>query len=264
MSQELDEKIAALADLITNSKRIMVFTGAGISTESGIPDFRGPDGLWTKFDVNEFTFDKFLSSIEARKRHWLRFGTDEFSGGAQPNPAHYAIADLEKMGKLDCVITQNIDGLHQKAGVSPDKVIEMHGTVREAKCLGCEKRFPIVEIRKKWNVNDNPPLCEHCGGLLKVATVSFGESMPVRETAEAQRRSALCDLCIVIGSSLVVYPAAYMPQIAYDSGAKLAIINMSDTPMDQLANIRISEKAGEVMPIVIKQCIDKQSGHNIA
>ncbi|MCX6012294.1 MAG: NAD-dependent deacylase [Chloroflexi bacterium] len=253
MSVELGKKIEALADLIIKSKRIMVFTGAGISTESGIPDFRGPDGLWTKFDINEFTFDKFLTNIEARKRHWLRFGTEDFLGGAQPNPAHYAIVELERMDKLDCLITQNIDGLHHRAGTSPDKIIELHGTVREAKCLSCEKHFPIDEIRKRWNVNDDPPLCEHCGGLLKVATISFGESMPVRETAEAQRLSGLCDLCIVIGSSLVVYPAAYMPQIAYDSGAKLAIINMSDTPMDQMAHVRIFEKAGEVMPQVVKK-----------
>lgn len=245
---EIDEKIKALADLIVGSKKIMLFTGAGISTESGLRDFRGPNGIWTKSeDPTALTFQKFLVDVEVRKRHWKRYGSGEFQGNVQPNPAHYAIAELEKMGKLDCVITQNIDGLHQKAGNSPDKVIELHGTITKAKCLECGKSYPIEEVRPRLEAGEETPDCPSCHGLMKIATISFGQPMPVEETEEAQKRSGECDLCIVIGSTLLVYPAAHMPDIACQSGAKLVIINIGDTPLDQQAHIRISEKAGWVM-----------------
>ena len=249
----VDEQIKKLADLIVNSNNIIVFTGAGISTESGLRDFRGPNGIWTKSeDPTAMTFQKFLIDPEVRKRHWARYGSGEFQGNVMPNRAHYAIAELEKMGKLNCVITQNIDGLHQKAGNNPNNVIELHGTVTKAKCLECGKSYPIEEVRPRLKAGEESPNCPECGGLMKVATISFGQAMPAEETEEAHERSAKCDLCIVIGSTLLVYPAAHMPEIALNAGAKLAIINMGDTSLDNVAHVRISEKAGDVMEKVMQ------------
>jgi NAD-dependent deacetylase len=256
----VNEQIEQLADLIVNSKNIVVFTGAGISTESGLRDFRGPNGIWTKSeDPTAMTFQKFLIDPAVRKKHWARYGSGEFGGNVQPNRAHYAIAELEKMDKLNCIITQNIDGLHQKAGSNPDNVIELHGTVTKAKCLECEKSYPIEEVRPRLEAGEESPNCLECGGLMKVATISFGQAMPFEETLEAQRRSAQCDLCIVIGSTLLVYPAAQMPEIALNAGAKLAIINMGDTPLDDVAHVRISEKAGDVMEKVMQLVKQKMS-----
>ncbi|MFC1979244.1 NAD-dependent deacetylase, partial [Chloroflexota bacterium] len=247
-----------LADLIVNSNRIVVFTGAGISTESGLRDFRGPNGIWTKSEnPTAATFQKFLIDPEVRKRHWARYGSGEFQGNVKPNRAHHAITELEKMGKLNCVITQNIDGLHQKAGNNPDNVIELHGTVTKAKCLECGRSYPIEEMRPRLEAGEESPNCLECGGLMKVATISFGQAMPVEETQEAQQRSAECDLCIVIGSTLVVYPAAHMPEIALNAGAMLAIINIGDTPLDDVAHVRISEKAGDVMGKVMQMVKQK-------
>jgi NAD-dependent deacetylase len=216
-----EQLISEIADLIIESKRLVVFTGAGISTESGIPDFRGPDGLWTKFDPSDFTYQKFVSDREARKRLWQMNKAVDFGwGDLQPNSAHYAVAELDRLGKLDCVITQNVDGLHQKAGLDSG-----------------------VEV----------PECVQCGGILKPDAVFFGEAMPVWETMEAEKRSVRCDLCIVIGSSLVVYPAALMPQYAVNSGAKLVIVNDGPTELDHAAHIRLGGKAGEVMSQVLTQ-----------
>jgi NAD-dependent deacetylase len=233
---------------------VVVFTGAGISTESGIPDFRGPDGLWTKYDPSDFTYQRFVSDPEVRKRLWkmreiLGYGWDEI----QPNPAHYAVAELEKIGKLDCIITQNVDGLHQKAGNSEDKVIQLHGNMQWVKCITCGSRHPLEELERWIESGIEDPNCVQCGGILKPDAVFFGEAMPVWETTEAQRRSNACDLCIVIGSSLVVYPAALMPQYALQAGAKVAIVNDGETELDHAAHIRISGKAGEVMSEVVKR-----------
>lgn len=249
-----EELIDELVDLIVESQRLVVFTGAGISTESGIPDFRGPDGLWTKFDPDDFTYQKFVSDPEARKRIWgmqksVGFGLSDL----EPNPAHHAVAELEKLGKLDCVITQNVDGLHQKAGNSEDKVIQLHGNMQWVKCLTCGARHRYEEVEKWVASGVEVPECVQCGGILKPDAVFFGEAMPVQETMEAERRSRMCDLCIVIGSSLVVYPAALMPQYALSSGAKIVIINEGETGLDHAAHIRISAKAGEVMSQVLQR-----------
>ncbi len=257
----VDEQIEKLAELIVSSNNIIVFTGAGISTESGLRDFRGPNGIWTKSeDPTTMTFQKFLVDPEVRKRHWARYGSGEFHANIQPNRAHYAVAEMEKMGKLNCVITQNIDGLHQKAGNNPNNVIELHGTVTKAKCLECGKSYAIEEIRPRFDAGEESPNCRECGGLMKVATISFGQPMPVEETQEAQRRLARCDLCIVIGSTRLVYPAAHMPEIALSAGANLAIINMGNTPLDNMARVRISEKAGDIMEKVMRLVKQKMSG----
>jgi NAD-dependent deacetylase len=245
--EKLEEHIDQIADLIVGSERIVVFTGAGISTESGIPDFRGPDGLWTKVDPEDFTYQKFVSSRETRKKIW-QLNTSGFAfGDAQPNRAHRAIVELEALGKLDCIITQNVDGLHQKAGSSEEKVLQLHGNMQWVKCIGCGVRHPAEEVRRWIADGMEDPQCAQCGGILKPDAVFFGEAMPLHETAEAERRSRSADLCIVIGSTLAVYPAALMPQFAVSSGAKLVIINDGDTELDHAAHVRIRARAGEVM-----------------
>lgn len=250
-SEALEQKTKEIADFIIDARNIVVFTGAGISTESGIPDFRSPGGIWTKFDPREFTFQRFIGDVEVRRRAWQFFRAIPWTD-VQPNRAHYAVAELEKLGKLDCVITQNIDGLHQMAGNSPDRVIELHGTTRSVICLNCKKRWTREEIEGWLDDGVEIPMCDTCGGIMKSATISFGQAMPVEETREAEERSRRCDLCVVIGSSLVVYPAAYMPIYAVQSGAGLVIINRDPTPMDTEASVVLNTEAGEAMVRILE------------
>jgi len=247
-----------IARLIFQSQRIVVFTGAGISTESGIPDFRGPDGLWTKVDPSDFTYQKFVADREVRKRIWQLNTSMGFAfDGVEPNLAHRAIAELEQLGKLDCVITQNVDGLHQKAGNSEDRVLQLHGTMQWVKCIGCGERHRFEEVKQWIEGGVEVPECLQCGGILKPDAVFFGEAMPVWETEEAARRSGSCDLCIVIGSTLVVYPAGLMPQYAVNAGAKLVIINDGETALDHVADVRIAARAGEVMTRTMEKLKEK-------
>ena len=249
----MDELIQKVTDLIRQSKKVIVFTGAGVSTESGIPDFRSPGGVWQKYNPEDFYYQKFISSEESREKYWQM--SREFYEplkNAQPNAAHQAVAELEKMGKLDCVITQNIDNLHQRAGCSPQKVIELHGTAVSVSCLSCRKKYPREEIQSWLLRGVKAPRCDSCGGILKPDTVSFGQSMPVKETEEAFHRARNCDLFIVIGSSLVVQPAATVPLEAKESGAKLVIINRDPTYHDSYADVVIHGSAGEVMSQVLK------------
>lgn len=246
----MKEKYDEIADLIVGAQKVVIFTGAGISTESGIPDFRSPTGIWSKFNPADFTFDKYLVDTEVRRMTWLRYREMKISD-AEPNAAHYALVELEGTGKLDCIITQNIDGLHQKAGNSEDKVIELHGTARQVVCLECEKRWPFGEILRWFEDGIEDPRCDECGGLLKAATISFGQAMPVRETMEAEERARNSDLFIVIGSSLVVYPAAYMPVFALEGGAPLVIINREATPVDHRATVVVNAGAGDTMSAVM-------------
>ncbi|HEX75241.1 MAG TPA: NAD-dependent deacylase [Dehalococcoidia bacterium] len=249
-----------VADLILQADRVVVFTGAGVSTESGIPDFRSPGGIWSRYDPDEFTIQKFLSSPESRKKHWQMLTEGGLLAGAEPNPAHYAIAELEKLGNLDCVITQNVDNLHQKAGNSPDKVFELHGNMRWVRCLSCDKLFPIEDILQRLELKkEDVPDCEICHGILKPDAVFFGEALPQKTLNDAIYRSRNCDFFIVIGSTLVVYPAAYMPMYAKESGAKLVIINLSSTPMDSQATVLIRGKAGEAMAEIMEKVRSKLS-----
>lgn len=245
MQEELIKKVAAM---IKEAKKVIIFTGAGVSTESGIPDFRSPGGVWHKYNPEDFYYQKFLSSEEAREKYWQM--SREFYEplqNAQPNAAHKAVVELEKMGKLDCVITQNIDNLHQKAGNSPEKVIELHGTAISVSCLSCRKKYTRAEIQS-WLISGvRVPKCKDCGGILKPDTVSFGQPMPPRETEEAFYRARNCDLFIVIGSSLVVQPAAAVPLEAKDHGAKLVIINREPTYHDRYADVVIHGSAGDIM-----------------
>jgi NAD-dependent deacetylase len=240
------QKIDRIAEMILSSKRVIVFTGAGISTESGIQDFRSPGGLWEQWNPDELTYDKFISSRSSREHYWgFSRAIWPTMALAKPNTGHYAINELYKMGKLDCVITQNVDGLHQAAGIPDDKVIELHGTLKYVSCLTCGKRWPREVIEKLMDsTGEKAPECDACGGFLKQATISFGQNLPAEAIREAEDRSSACDCFIVAGSSLVVYPAAQLPLMAKHNGAKLVIITLSDTPHDPYADIVVNEKTG--------------------
>jgi len=249
----MEEKINKVAEMIAASKRLVVFTGAGISTESGIPDFRGPDGLWTKVDPEDFTIDRFLNSEKTRKNVWYLFVEGGSLLNAAPNRAHLAVAELEKMNKLSSVITQNIDNLHQKAGNHPKKVYELHGNMQWLVCFGCGTRYPVEEMRQKYPSPDHFPVCEKCQDILKPDVVFFGEMLPQHTLMMAERESRECDLFIVIGSTLVVYPAAYMPMYAKQSGANIVIINMGDTGHDDIADVFINAPAGDTMTKIMEK-----------
>ena len=249
----MEEQLKQIAQWITTSTRVVVFSGAGLSTESGIPDFRSPGGVWDKYNPEDFYFQNFIASEASREKYW-QMATEMYEPirKAQPNPAHLAISELEKLGKLDCVITQNIDGLHFKAGNSEEKVIQLHGTAIFVSCLSCKKRYDRDEIQERIKMGVKAPHCDDCGGFLKPATISFGQSMPERETQEAYHRSSTCDLFIVVGSSLVVQPAASMPLVAKRNGARLVIINRDPTPYDDMADIVIHGQAGPTMASILE------------
>ena len=258
--QTLDALALEAAALVAAAKKLVVFTGAGISTESGIPDFRSPGGIWSRFDPEDFTYQKFTTDPEARRKQWRMLGEGHLTTNAEPNPAHYAIAELERLGKLDCVITQNVDNLHHKAGVPAEKVFELHGNVQWAVCLSCGRRYPFEHIKARLEGGEAIPECEGCGGMLKPDAVLFGEALPQEVLQEASQRSSDCDLFIVVGSTLVVYPAAYMPLYAVRGGARLIIVNLSDTPMDAQAAVLIRAKAGEAMSRIVERVREKITG----
>jgi len=258
--QNLETLTDRVADLIVDARRIIVFTGAGVSTESGIPDFRSPGGLWDRFDPDDFTYQKFVRNASSRRKQWQLLWRDRLTGEVKPNPAHYATAELDRLGKLDCVITQNVDSLHQKAGVPDDKVLELHGNMQWVVCLSCARRCPIEQIKVRLDEGEEVPDCEVCHGILKPDIVLFGEPMPEKVLHEATLRSHNCDLFIVIGSSLVVYPAALMPSYAVDAGARLVIINLSPTPMDGQAAVLLRAKAGEAMSKIVQKVTEKIGG----
>ncbi|NLX30830.1 MAG: NAD-dependent deacylase [Deltaproteobacteria bacterium] len=248
----LNGRIEKLAALIAGSSRIVVFTGAGVSTESGIPDFRSPGGIWDRFDPEEFTIFRFLESPGTRLKQWRLLIESGLIANAEPNRAHLAVAELERLGKLDCVITQNIDNLHQKAGNAPDRVYELHGTMNHARCLGCRQRYAMDDLLPRLRLDEGAPLCPACDGILKPDVIFFGEQLPAEALRQAVERSRRCDLLIVVGSSLVVYPAAYMPVYAREAGAAVAIVNLTATDFDPQADVVIHGKAGEIMPLVLE------------
>jgi NAD-dependent deacetylase len=234
---------ALLRDYLNQAGRIVVFTGAGISTESGIPDFRSPGGLWTKHQP--IYFEDFMASEEMRRESWRRkMALDEAFGKAKPNQGHRAIAELHRREKLLKVITQNIDGLHQAAGVPEADVIELHGSTHYAKCLECEKRFEIAPILEAFRRDETLPVCDDCGGIVKTATISFGQPMPLLPMRQAEEASLGCDLFLAIGSSLVVYPAAGFPLLAKRNGATLVIVNREPTEQDALADLVLNAEIG--------------------
>jgi NAD-dependent deacetylase len=238
---------AALARLIGEASRAVVFTGAGISTESGIPDFRSPGGIWTQ--MAPIYFDDFLNSEAARIETWRRrFAMEETFGKAEPNRGHRAVDALVRRGKVSAVITQNIDGLHQASGIPADKVIELHGNTRYAACLDCGTRHELSEIGAEFErAPQTAPRCRRCKGFVKTATVSFGQAMPPEAMRRAETETLAADLFIVLGSSLVIYPAAGFPELAKRNGAVLAIVNREPTPLDRYADLVIHSGIGDTL-----------------
>jgi NAD-dependent deacetylase len=239
-------EIAALRELLSNSRRALFFTGAGISTESGIPDFRSPGGIWSR--MQPIYFQEFLASEDKRRESWRRrFDNRDGWVGAQPNRGHHAVAQLIASGKAAAVITQNVDNLHQVSGIPEDKVIELHGNATYARCLGCSLRIELVEIEREFHASGAVGPCKACGGILKSATISFGQPMPLLPMQRAQEETMACDLFIVLGSSLSVFPAADFPLRAKQNGAALAIVNRDPTEMDELADVVIHAGIGATL-----------------
>ena len=249
-----NDRISQAVELLKGAHKVTAFTGAGISTESGISDFRSKGGVWDRYRI--VTYQEFIASHDARLEYW-KMKKELFNEikGAGPNEAHRALAELEKMGKLKCLITQNIDGLHQDAGSS--SVIELHGTNRKAVCLSCEKLWPIEDIQERLEAGEVAPECDECGGFIKPATVSFGQSMPEQEMMKAYECAVRCDLLIMIGSSLQVEPAASIPREAHRTGARLIYINRTETPTDNLAEVIFRENAGNVMSELVRGLMKK-------
>ena len=241
-----DHEIAELARLIEGARKAVVFTGAGISTESGIPDFRSPGGIWTR--MAPIDFSDFLASEEARRETWRRrFEADDMWRSALPNRGHRAVAELVRRGTVAAVITQNIDGLHQASGIPAEQVIELHGNSTYARCLDCAKRYEIADLRVAFDRDGTAPFCEACGGWVKTATISFGQAMPVEAMRRAEIDTLAADLLIVAGSSLVVYPAAGFPELAKRNGANLVIVNREPTDLDPIANLVLNRAIGETL-----------------
>ena len=241
-----DDQIADLARAIDRSRRAVVFTGAGISTESGIPDFRSPGGIWTR--MAPIDFSDFLASEEARRETWRRrFAMEGTFRQARPNRGHRAVAELVRGGKVAAVITQNIDGLHQASGIADDRVIELHGNTTYAHCLDCKTRYELEPLRAAFERDERAPACDECGGFVKTATISFGQAMPQEEMRRAEIETLAADLFIVAGSSLIVYPAAGFPEIAKHNGATLVIINRERTGLDDIADLVLNRPIGETL-----------------
>jgi NAD-dependent deacetylase len=239
-------KVDDLRRMIAEAERIVAFTGAGISTESGIPDFRSPGGIWTKYKPIEF--GDFLASAEARRESWRRkFASEETMRKATPNAGHRALARLVEEGRMIAVVTQNIDGLHQASGVADDRVIELHGNSTYAACLDCRRRYELDWVREIFAVGERLPHCTACGGIIKTATISFGQAMPEAEMDRAREATLAADFFIVLGSSLVVYPAAGFPILAKRNGSRLAIVNREPTDQDELADLVINAEIGATM-----------------
>jgi NAD-dependent deacetylase len=247
IAPDIDSAKARLDEMIGEAGTIVPFTGAGISTECGIPDFRSPGGVWTK--NRPIPFDEFLASQEARNESWRRrFAMQDQFGDAQPGRGHRALASLYRAGKVPAVITQNIDNLHQASGISPEHVIELHGNTTFALCLDCSERYELPWVRQRMEAgNGCAPDCPSCGGFIKTATISFGQAMPDAAMRRAQDMAQSCDLFLAIGSSLVVWPAAGFPLIAKRNGARLVIINREPTEFDDIADLVARQDIGTVL-----------------
>ena len=242
----MSEDIEQLARLIDEASRVVVFTGAGISTESGIPDFRSPNGIWSQ--TAPIYFDEYVASADARIEAWRRkFEIDRDMIGAEPNRGHRAVAKLVRTGKVSAVITQNIDGLHQESGVPDDRMIELHGNGTYATCLSCAARYELEPIRAAFEADNTLPVCDDCGGIVKTATISFGQAMPEGPMDRAREETLACDLFLAVGSSLVVYPAAGFPAMAKQNDAGLVIVNRDPTDLDRIADLVLNREIGPTL-----------------
>ncbi len=232
---------------INAAQSVVGFTGAGISTESGIPDFRSPNGVWAR--NRTIYFDEFVRDESARVEAWRqKVESWPEMRDAKPNPGHMAFVELARLGKLAAMITQNIDGLHQRSGLKASRVLELHGTTVEAVCLSCSRRIPMDEAVDRITAGEPAPKCRRCNGILKAATVSFGQAMPQDVMREAETAARSCEVFLAVGSSLVVHPAAGLPLVAKRAGAKLIIVNRTETPLDDVADLVVNEEIGKVLP----------------
>jgi NAD-dependent deacetylase len=235
-----------LAAMIREARRVVIFTGAGMSTESGVPDFRSPGGVWSR--MKPIYFQDFVASEARRREAWTRAFTGAAGWvGAKPNAGHYAVARLVASGKVTAVITQNVDNLHQDSGIPEDRVIELHGNAGYATCLACGLRHELADLKGPFLERGEIPLCRDCGELVKTATISFGQAMPAGPVARAEAHALDCDLFLVLGSSLVVYPAAGLPLMAKRNGAALAIVNREPTEQDDFADLALHDEIGPVL-----------------
>lgn len=249
----LDNAVDQIADWIREAARTVVLTGAGISTDSGIPDFRGPQGVWTKNPGAEkrATLQHWMGSREARVEGWKNRLENPMGKGSSPNAGHLALAELERIGKLDTLVTQNVDGLHLDAGSSRERVIEIHGTTREFRCMNCTDRGPIERVLARVEAGDEDPECRSCGGILKTATISFGQNLVRDDLERAEMAAAMCDVFFAIGTTLTVYPVAALPETALRNGAKLVILNAQETPYDSYAHAVVNASISEVLPRIV-------------
>lgn len=244
-----DEQVAAARAMLAEAEHIVVLTGAGISTDSGIQDFRGPQGLWTKDPEAEkmATIQHYVSSGEVRRKAWRR-RLDTLSTTYEPNAGHRALVELERRGNLALLITQNIDGLHLAAGTSPDKLVEIHGTTRDVMCLSCNERAPIERALDRVRAGEDDPPCRSCGGILKTATISFGQGLVAEDLERADREARRADVLLAVGSTLSVYPIANVVPLAKAHGADVIIVNGGPTDMDDLADVRLDGSISELLP----------------
>jgi NAD-dependent deacetylase len=246
------ESLTQVAGWLRRAERVVVLTGAGISTESGIPDFRGPQGVWTRDPKAEARADirYYVSDPRVRRQAW-QGRLNHPARDAQPNAGHRALAELDRQGRLLLLVTQNIDGLHLAAGSSPERTVEIHGTMRDYACLDCGARGPMAEALDRVRAGEEDPACRECGGILKSATISFGQSLVPAELARAEAAAAACDLFLAVGTSLTVYPVAWLPERAMRAGARLVILNAEPTPLDDRAHAVLRGQIGEVLPELV-------------
>jgi NAD-dependent deacetylase len=245
--------IEQIAEWLRASRSTVVLTGAGISTESGIPDFRGPQGVWTRDPEAEkrANIQYYMAHREARVAGWQSRKNSPLMS-AEPNAGHLALAALEAKGKLQMLVTQNVDGLHLKAGNTPARMVEIHGTVRDFVCMGCGERGAIERVMARVEAGEEDPPCRTCGGILKTATISFGQNLIADDLERSQIAAATCDVFLAIGTSLTVTPAAYLPRYALQNGAKLAIIVAEETPFDRVADVILRGQIGDVLPRIVE------------
>ncbi|MEZ7982111.1 MAG: Sir2 family NAD-dependent protein deacetylase [Myxococcota bacterium] len=251
---DLDSAIETVREWIREAGSVAALTGAGISTDSGIPDFRGPKGLWTKDPTAEkmATLDAYVSDPDVRKRSW-KWRLETQQNKREPNDGHRALVDLERAGHLDTLVTQNVDGLHQSAGSDPARVVEIHGTIQEVQCLDCEERAPMERALARVIAGEEDPSCRSCGGMLKSATISFGQGLISRDLARAQEAAEGCDLILAIGTTLAVYPIAAMVPIAKEAGARVVILNGEPTEMDGVADAVLHGSISEILPQLVPE-----------
>jgi NAD-dependent deacetylase len=246
--------VDAAQAVVAEAERVVALTGAGISTDSGIPDFRGPQGVWTKDPaaMRSSNIADYVADPEVRRRVWqMRLASPAWT--AEPNPGHLALVELEREGRLHTLVTQNIDGLHQRAGHHPSRIVELHGTMREVMCLACGDRGPMEPVLDRLRSGEDDPHCRLCGGLLKSATISFGQSLVVEDLRRAERAALECDLMLAVGSTLTVSPACELVAVAASAGARVVIVNAQPTPYDRIADAVVRDPISEALPALVRR-----------